>query len=122
MESVLNKLSDGFCMDCMAFSRALFSFPSLEIKKPTQAGVAAGAWTRGSVRRLVPALSLTQTIYFLFLGATSHSRTRSVGPGDVEGSLSSDSKTDHFNPSSTGAEKEQSNLGIVYQRSWDFAA
>ena len=29
MESVLNKLSNGFCMDCMAFARALFSFPSL---------------------------------------------------------------------------------------------
>ena len=97
--------------------RPHFPFLHYEKKKTTktktQAGVAAGAWTRAR-RGGFGSGSVTNPIYFLFLGATSHSRTRRVGPGDVEGSLSSDSETDHFNPSSSGAEKEQSSLGIVY--------
>lgn len=121
MESVLNKLPYGFSVDCMAFAQASFSFPSLGKKKRRLALLQELGPELGE-EVFVPSLSLTLTIYFLFLGATSHSRTRRVGPGDVKGSLSSDSETDRFNPSSSGAEKEQSSLGIVYLCSWDFAA
>ena len=122
MESVLNKLPYGFSVDCMAFAQASFSFPSLGKKKKRRLALLQELGPELGEEVFVPSLSLTLTIYFLFLGATSHSRTRRVGPGDVKGSLSSDSETDRFNPSSSGAEKEQSSLGIAYLCSWDFAA